>query len=793
MGPLELGTFYFCADFTEWVMENNNNLPNPEANEEGEEQEKKKKGGLAWLFGKKAGGRWGTGVSGQAKGAAGLGRVGKPGSFIGRGASGSRIGAGGAAGSRFGAGAAGSRLVGGAGARIGSGSSSIFARLAERLGLGKLLGPGGLLGRGGAIARFLATKAGMAIAGVLVAALAVTAAMYYKGLDNRSEEIASASGDGFSPYGQSSVYPMPGDKGFGGDNFMGGSVPNAGSMPAAQSSGILGSDTASGTSTGGTGTAGEAGGGGSPAYDFGGGGGGGGDEESDPFTPPAGTGTSVGTGTDTSTGGGSVGKEALSTSGLRRFGKSASSGTRGTVRGAGAGKSTRAYTALKNRTLAQSTKAAQMGNVESAFFTGGNAFDEQSDVGEASDVEVDTGDDVAPPMTDTGTNPDIDIPYTYTGIDPIDIPGITLDPGIEAMAETLVEDYQEALALLNSTLGIWQNILAANGGAVSEYGQGVAVAQEAMAKGLKMLDDVNALVDAGGHALNGTMDGGALISTEIPARLALISQNLITFWLYNATLLAAPIEACNHINNKAKLEVSPTCTGGDEIKMPYSACVCQCYRGWWNGLKTAQIGGGYSHNNCTTNNRCYYPKAACDPSNQNYITYKTCSGSANCSGAGCSLKKYIAELDPEKIRQEMSAEYGCAAQLAGAKASFDACATTAEANELQNCKDAAAAVMQSAQSGICQKTWSAYANGLMAMRSDYVLSGNDLYAEEGNMWQPSCTYISNSEEENSVRPSAILTPIYYRLNGYMGSARPVIKKLIEGQMNVEGAGTVNMQ
>ena len=72
-------------------MENDNNLPNPEASEEGEEQ-KKKKGGFAWLFGKKAGGRWGTGVSGQAKGAAGLGRVGKPGSFVGRGAAGSRMG-----------------------------------------------------------------------------------------------------------------------------------------------------------------------------------------------------------------------------------------------------------------------------------------------------------------------------------------------------------------------------------------------------------------------------------------------------------------------------------------------------------------------------------------------------------------------------------------------------------------------------------------------------------------------------------------------------------------------------
>jgi len=425
-----------------------------------------------------------------------------------------------------------------------------------------------------------------------------------------------------------------------------------------------------------------------------------------------------------------------------------------------------------------------MGNVESAFFTGGNAFDDQGDVAEIDNPEVDTGEGIDPPMTDTGTDPNIEIPYTYTGIDPIDIPGVTLDQGIQAMAETLVEDYQEALALLNSALGIWQNILAADGGAVSQYGQGVSVAQEAMAKGLKMLDDVNALVDAGGHALNGTMDGGALISTEIPARLALISNNLIDFWLYNAARMAAPVEACRTINNIANLEISPTCTGGDEVKTPYNACVCTCYRGWWSKLKTAQIGGGYSHNSCNFYNKCYYPKASCDTNPNNFIYYTQCTASANCGGAGCSLKKYIAELDPETIRQEMSAQYGCAAQLAGANAQFDACATTAEANELQNCKDIAQALISQAQSGNCQKTWAAYASGLMAMRSDYVLSGSDLAAAEGTTWRPMCTYISNSVEETAMQSTAVIAPVDSIHSSAMNAARPVVKQLIEGQMDI---------
>ena len=147
----------------------------------------------------------------------------------------------------------------------------------------------------------------------------------------------------------------------------------------------------------------------------------------------------------------------------------------------------------------------------------------------------------------------------------------------------------------------------------------------------------------------------------------------------------------------------------------------------------------------------------------------------------------------EIIRQEMSAQYGCAAQLAGANAQFDACSVTAEANELQDCKAAAQALINQAQSGNCQKTWATYASGLMAMRSDYVLSGSELAAEEGTTWRPQCAYISNSPEERLVAPGKVLPPVDSAHSSAINSARPVIKKLIEGQMNIEGAGSINIQ
>ncbi|HOX23559.1 MAG TPA: hypothetical protein PLL10_08850, partial [Elusimicrobiales bacterium] len=211
------------------------NIKSPQS----EEEKKKKKGGFWLWFKNKLRGGW---RSGAAPGRAASGLAGQAGQAGRQAALDVERGLAGLA----------ARQAGVMGGRSGGGLLGKFglAGLFGRSGFGGLLGRGGA---GGALLRFLGTKAAMTVAGVALALIGVTAAIFLN--SGNKENMASLPGGGFSPSGQSSAYPMPKDTPLAGDTFMAGVVPDAGSLSAdalnSQNSRGLGGRAAGGVKGGG--------------------------------------------------------------------------------------------------------------------------------------------------------------------------------------------------------------------------------------------------------------------------------------------------------------------------------------------------------------------------------------------------------------------------------------------------------------------------------------------------------------------------------------------------------------
>ncbi|NLO91993.1 MAG: hypothetical protein GX410_08420 [Elusimicrobia bacterium] len=654
----------------------NNNLPNPE---EQQEEEKKKKGLFGWFFRNNARAKWGTGIGrGGRSLSSGTGLAGKAGQQA-------------------------SLLAGRGGAGLGAGARAGGGFL-ERLGLGRLFGGGGggfaqIFGRGGAIAQFLATKAGMAVAGLLLAALAVGAAVYYNSGDGQTVNVASFPGEGFSPSGQSSSYPMPKDNMFGDDSFLNDSVPSAGS----QSSSVAGYGSgASGMGADGSASSGEgeegAASSGNEAVGVGGGASG---------TSAFGSGSSAGSSASGSASvGGTAAKgsaatgtasgnmvsggtgAALSSGPMTRYRRTATSGSGARVNGAGGSGASARLALYRSQNQSRVAYASgQVGSIESAAFTAGNAFDNQDDVSEITNIEVATETDVLtnPDITDTGL-----ITENIPGFDTEDIPNVNIKDKtgvagqVDAIEAEMASNVKEATTTLEEVLGVWESILQADGNATEDYKEGVDKVTKAISKALAALDNAEDLIMAGGMTASGGLDKGAEVTTELIQRLLIVSDYLTTYWLPNAMRLAYPKEKCDNT------KVVVTCYDDELNAHTYydASPTCACYDDWWAYMKTAQIQGGpittpttqkplsfrgssqCPHHTFSNADRLYFtgysgqPDCAVAVSNARFPEFpaldnrgpediKADEEALKLTGTGCAYKRYMLELDPRRIRREM--------------------------------------------------------------------------------------------------------------------------------------------
>lgn len=652
----------------------NNNLPNPD---EQQEEEKKKKGLFGWFFRNNARAKWGTGVGrGTRSLSAGSGLAGKAGQqaslLAGRG------GAGLGAGARAGGGFFG-RFFGGGFARI--------------------------FGSGGTIAQFLATKAGMAVAGLLMAAMAVGAAVYYNSNDGQTVNVASVPGEGFSPSGQSSSYPMPKDNMFGDDSFLNDSVPSAGSQGSSASgygsgaSGMYDGSAASGEGEGegvasdGDGSVG-VGGGASGTSAFGGGSA---DGMAASGSPAVGGSAAKGSAANDSAAGNSVSVGAGSslTSGqMARYRRSATLGNSpGTVQGA-RGSNHSANRAL-DRSLFQSmagyTAAANARSLESAAFTGGNAFENQDDVDEMGDVEVDGGDD---DMVDVSDNIG---DFTIDPIDPFNVDDITppvdfaVGPDsrykMDQMVDDMNENVEKATIALEEVVGVWEKILAAGGpsgsDALGHYSEGTDKVAEAISHALEALDSVEDMILIGGM---NDQDSSLDVTMELVQRLLIVSSYLTNYWLPNAMKLAYPNETCKPDSGTRDLQIRCYDLLGSHDNVVVAPS-CKCYDNWWKTMKDAQIKGGPG--TFTTTKKKVTTTDACGK--EYVVEYDGVLGSPSCADVvksdkfpeilrdvgyneddkgwdedqkkltelaqnanGCLYKRYLMELDTKRIRREMN-------------------------------------------------------------------------------------------------------------------------------------------